>query len=587
MIQLDYMLIRDFMPFVGEYRIDLANRGLVFIVGENTVSRMADSNGSGKTAIFDAICVALYDKLLRGLAPDRLINREADSAYLEVGFHVGATAYRSEWERGEKRRWELFEAETPIGSGQEIAGLFGLSYRAFIQTIMYGVSNLDSFAQQADTARKQLFDDLLDIAFFGQKRKQIEDEAKSVLEKLNLAQQELNEILTTLQTLATEQESIGAKRESVETEALRQWHARHDERTLLYGEINETFQRLLVAAQHVEHEQALVDDSIQLAALRNRIQSIFSRSSQGIFRLQREQEALKDLTQCEMCHRPLDHTSRAEVNAYFDAAIKPLQAECEMLVRYELLIENMLATWPATPSNENFALLRRKLDALHDRLSRETLPNQLDEARFLRQAVDEIEEREAQLRQKQVKLQNIVHEYQSSLTLREFWSEGFGHRGMKAILLADYEEFINERLLRYAHSLMAGEIQLRFKASRQLKSGTVRDEIEFEATNQHGSEIYDGLSAGEKQRVDLCLVLALQDLVRELHRGQFSLALYDEIFEHFDETGCQQVMEFLTTQRREYGSVFVISQNPKLLSYAADHVIRVVKTEKGSRIHVT
>ena len=55
MIELESIHGKDFMPFVGEFSVPLAKQGVTFVVGENRVSRMAGSNGAGKTALFDAI----------------------------------------------------------------------------------------------------------------------------------------------------------------------------------------------------------------------------------------------------------------------------------------------------------------------------------------------------------------------------------------------------------------------------------------------------------------------------------------------------------------------------------------------------
>jgi DNA repair exonuclease SbcCD ATPase subunit len=267
--------------------------------------------------------------------------------------------------------------------------------------------------------------------------------------------------------------------------------------------------------------------------------------------------------------------------------LRPLYDEIGRLQLYNSELVHIIAVWPASQADDDYVLLQNKLQrTLRETQDLERYASQLDEARFMRQAADKMLERIEKLAKDRIRLEGRVSELSKALDLRDFWVEGFGHKGMKAMMLRDYEGFIQSRLESYSQSLTAGELIPRFSAHRVLKSGDVREEITFEVENKYGATIYDDLSSGEKQRVDLCLVLALQDLTRELHHGRFSLALYDEIFEHLDEAGCERVMDLLTTQRRDFGSIFCISQNPKLLSYPSDHVIRVVKTEKGSAIYV-
>ncbi|EYU47058.1 AAA domain protein [Acinetobacter baumannii 1457504] len=49
--------INNFLT-IGEARLDLANRGLLLVQGENKDNSSADSNGSGKSSIVDALCCA-------------------------------------------------------------------------------------------------------------------------------------------------------------------------------------------------------------------------------------------------------------------------------------------------------------------------------------------------------------------------------------------------------------------------------------------------------------------------------------------------------------------------------------------------
>lgn len=62
---------------IGEADIDLIDRGLVLIQGENSDDTSAVSNGAGKSSIADALCWALYGKTARGLAGDAVVNRTA------------------------------------------------------------------------------------------------------------------------------------------------------------------------------------------------------------------------------------------------------------------------------------------------------------------------------------------------------------------------------------------------------------------------------------------------------------------------------------------------------------------------------
>jgi DNA repair exonuclease SbcCD ATPase subunit len=590
-IELQSLWIRNFMPFVGEYEIPLSGQGVVFVVGENRVSKMAGSNGTGKTALFDGITIACYDKLLKGTTGSRLINNDCDEMLIQLYFKVNKKPYVVEREQsGSKRRWEVFSlsgGKELLGGGEKIATLFGLSYRAFTQTILFGVSEEKNFAGLSDVPRKQIFDDLLDLAFFASCRKHVEDEANKIGGELQEVKVDLDVINAQLETLQGERNNLEDSRERAEIDALHQWLDRHGERVHLYEEINALFVRLMVAKESQVRRQEILDDSMTIAALRNKLDRISESIHRSVAKIRSEQDLVVNAAQCSMCRRSIGPSERGAVDQHFALELRPLYDEIGRLQLYNSELVHIIAVWPASQADDDYVLLQNKLQrTLRETQDLERYASQLDEARFMRQAADEMLERIEKLAKDRIRLEGRVSELTKALDLRDFWVEGFGHKGMKAMMLRDYEGFIQGRLESYSQSLTAGELIPRFSAHRILKSGDVREEITFEVENKYGAKVYDDLSSGEKQRVDLCLVLALQDLTRELHHGRFSLALYDEIFEHLDEAGCERVMDLLTTQRRDFGSIFCISQNPKLLSYQSDHVIRVVKTEKGSAIYV-
>lgn len=60
---------------IGDAAINLQDKGLVLVQGENLDDPSADSNGSGKSSMIDAVFWGLYGKTARGLGGDDVINR--------------------------------------------------------------------------------------------------------------------------------------------------------------------------------------------------------------------------------------------------------------------------------------------------------------------------------------------------------------------------------------------------------------------------------------------------------------------------------------------------------------------------------
>ncbi|GAI86651.1 unnamed protein product [marine sediment metagenome] len=65
MIDFTYLFLTNFMSF-KKASLPLADQGLVLIEGSNLDSDASDSNGSGKSALTEALTWCLWGKTVRG-----------------------------------------------------------------------------------------------------------------------------------------------------------------------------------------------------------------------------------------------------------------------------------------------------------------------------------------------------------------------------------------------------------------------------------------------------------------------------------------------------------------------------------------
>lgn len=89
--------IKNFLT-VGTASIELDNRGLLLIQGENKDDPSAESNGAGKSSIVDALCWALFGVTARGVTTDAVVNKTAKkdcrvSVTISEGLAIGDTGY--------------------------------------------------------------------------------------------------------------------------------------------------------------------------------------------------------------------------------------------------------------------------------------------------------------------------------------------------------------------------------------------------------------------------------------------------------------------------------------------------------------
>ena len=100
--------------------------------------------------------------------------------------------------------------------------------------------------------------------------------------------------------------------------------------------------------------------------------------------------------------------------------------------------------------------------------------------------------------------------------------------------------------------------------------------------NESGANLYAANSAGEKRRIDLCVSLALADLLAARSSHQINFMFLDEVFESLDESGVDAVMQLLEYLQESRESIFVITHLEGLKSYFTKNIQVVRKNNTAT-----
>ncbi len=185
--------IAGFLSICGMDVIDLDRKGVTLVEGVNHDST-ADSNGAGKSSIFEALHWGLYGSTRRGLTGDEVINRHGCSGTIViVVFEAKEGLYTVIRTRKAKKgkakmdmslagtyHWSVFEYEptglevylTHIVEGEDVRltkgtvrdtqalleGIIGLSQLAFGKMVYFGQGDVKPLAELADAELKMVFE---------------------------------------------------------------------------------------------------------------------------------------------------------------------------------------------------------------------------------------------------------------------------------------------------------------------------------------------------------------------------------------------------------------------------------------------
>lgn len=198
----------------------------------------------------------------------------------------------------------------------------------------------------------------------------------------------------------------------------------------------------------------------------------------------------------------------------------------------------------------------------------------------IKQTTDTMEELEASSGLAHKEIGNIRNEF----SLYDFWVRGFGKSGIQSYMLDSLIPQLNQNTAKYINVLFGGEVEVEFRTQRLLADGkTLKEDFHIAVENKYGSDVYSGNSAGEQERIDICVALGLQDLVASRRGGDFKFCILDEVAKHLDAEGVELYYELLQEVAKEKDSVFIITHSP-YLEGMFDKVWAIEKEGKISRL---
>lgn len=225
MLKFKQLQINNFLS-ISSISLNLENRGLIMLSGNNTDNPSLNNNGSGKSSIIEAIVFALYGKTLRGVRGDAVVNRLVGKD-LEVSLEIvdenaTYTIIRHRLHSTYKNKSFLYRDTTDITPKSEadleifINRLLQADFALFTASLLY--SN-DSFklSTASDTEIKRTFDMILGLDILQMAYQETKDRLKDNIAKMSIIHSQLAEKQQQLKRLQSDisdiQEKAKGKRE--------------------------------------------------------------------------------------------------------------------------------------------------------------------------------------------------------------------------------------------------------------------------------------------------------------------------------------------------------------------------------------
>lgn len=631
--------IQNFLT-IGEAELELDDRGLLLIVGDNADDSSANSNGAGKSSLVDAICWALYGTTARGISGDDVVNESAKkNCRVSLLVQDGDDQYMIQRHRKHKENKNALivsiqESETlfkDISKGtdketQEIVnGIIGCSEEVFTSAVYAGQERMPDLPAMTDKSLKVLIEEAAGI--------EVLEEAHSIarkrlLEAKDKANTELAKISTLDSAIASYRETEASLAEASKgfEEGKRDRAKAHLAtaephfnllKTLTKHDLEKVkvviaeMKAKLVTFDVIENE--LGDIAKRLTAAREtkvRVSTLYNAAADRVKKQIAEAknvEALKG-TPCkecgkEYCADDLHDAIKARQNT-IDEGKKTLlklrdeHGEAKNLVdsleaEYEKVKEKLKDKVDLQDKIRRFESQLRDMTVENDSLERaaaaierikaEAKAMMTQENPFTAKIEEAKTKREGYEKSKTIQ-ETIVQKATDHVALCEDAVKVFGPAGVRAHILDTVTPFLNSRTNDYLGALSDGNVHATWTTLSTTAKGEAKEKFSIAVANDKGGSSFKKLSGGEKRKVRLATALALQDLVASRATKPVQLFIADEIDYALDDSGLERLMVLLERKARERGTVLIISHQSGLRDWC-DQVITVTKSGGQSAVN--
>jgi DNA repair exonuclease SbcCD ATPase subunit len=545
-------------------------------LNNNTNTLVVGENGSGKSTMLDALCFGLFGKAFRNVNKPNLLNSiNGKDCVVEVEFDTNNKSYKII--RGIKPTVfeiycdnELLNQDAAARDYQEYLEKFilKLNYKSFTQIVILGSASFVPFMQLSASDRRAIIEDLLDIQIFSAMNGLLKDRLTN---NKDLIVQSKNEIELTQQRYDLQDKHIKGLKQNNEVKVdgyVKEVQSNRDAIQVLHGEIANLLSQV-TTHQTLVAEKNLVEDKVKkITKLESQIESNLSK-----FR--------KDISFFE--HNDSCPTCRQAIALEFkETELQTLQTKSTECQHGLTQLETKLLS-EQTKLNE-ITEIQKKIQALQINIATNNtsiietnkyiakLEKEIEELKTSKASTEKEEQDLALLKGTLATLTDNIRTLIDEKSYYEIASGLLKDTGIKTKIIKQYLPIINKLVNKYLASL---DFFVNFNLDESFKE-TIKSRHRDDFT-------YNNFSEGEKQRIDMALMLTWRAVAKLKNSSNTNLLILDEVFDSsLDTNGTEELMKIL--HMLEGVNLFVISHKGDILQDKFSNVIRFEKVNNFSRI---
>ncbi len=541
---------------------------------QNTL--VVGSNGSGKSTMLDALCFALFGKAFRAINKPNLLNSiNSKDCVVEVEFTTNNKSYKIV--RGIKPNvfeiWQdgvLLNQDAAARDYQELLekSILKLNYKSFTQIVILGSASFVPFMQLSSSDRRAIIEDLLDIQIFSTMNGILKDKVSN------------NKDLTTAKKYEIE---LSQQKYDLQEKHINELKQNNDDKVVeLKNDIvtNETVITKLTGdnitlTTHSETLQSSVATKTEVESKVKKITKLESQIESNLSKFKKDISFFEHNDNCPTCRQAIEQGFKEEELA----ALHNKATECETGLKTieQKLLEEQNRLNLITQVQKRIQEIQIKIATNNTSITETNkyiarLQKQIQDLKNSKTVSDKEEQELNTIKSTLSDLKKDLKDLIDEKTYLEVASALLKDTGIKTKIIKQYLPIINKLVNKYLASL---DFFVNFNLDESFKE-TIKSRHRDEFT-------YNNLSEGEKQRIDMALMLTWRAVAKLKNSSNTNLLILDEVFDSsLDTNGTEYLMNIL--HMLEGVNLFVISHKGDILQDKFSNVIRFEKVKNFSRI---
>lgn len=554
---------------IEEAHVEFGESGLVLVEGFNYDTGRA--NGAGKSAIFNALSYALYDKVPRKITKSEIMRNGAKNASAEVVVATNDGEFRVTRERPSGVRFYRDGVEVDIGQ-EEFERSLSINYDQFLTSMYNAQDSQNRFIFLNDRGKKEFLLKIMNLGNFGTYKKNITDKVSELQTEKKILETKLDGFKNSIAIYKTQ---------TVNPEDIKQTISQIDTDI---AEYQREIKSLAAVSQPDMSKYAEIESKIALQ-LQKAANSEFM-----LGRLRANYDSVANLkpdTNCPSCSIELiitdkevhvcDNSSKEETLKDLARQINELDSEVLKAAEYKDLQAKIAAKKQEEFKEYNDAqasITQYRNSITFKTREKETLEDQIIKNDDIKKSIQDIV---TQAKTAKARIAEIDDESEILETVGQF----FDPTGAPAYIMDSIVDAFNDCVADYINHIWPNA-SYSLQTYKENKDKTITSKFsEVLMINGKATSI-GSLSGGELRALSLAIDFAMVDILNRKFSIDLNPIILDEPFNGLDGSGKELVIELLEKLGNEK-EIWVVDHASEAKSLFS-RTIRVEKSNGTSTI---